>query len=161
MVLAGVFYAAAALLVLAGAQKAADPQPLVRALRSVAVPVPRLVVRLLAAAEAALGLAALLTGSRWSSAALATSYAVFTGFVLLARAKGGVLASCGCFGKRDLPPTRTHAAVTAVLAVALGVTAAGAAPGALPLDLALLVPTAAVVACAYLVLAVLPLLSAP
>jgi uncharacterized membrane protein len=68
-----------------------------------------------------------------------------------------VLASCGCFGRSDLSPTRTHAVLTAALALACltGV------PAALPLDLPLLVTTAALAFCAYLVLAVLPLLATP
>lgn len=156
MVLAGPLYAAAALLVLAGAQKTADPAPLVRALRSVGLRVPRLAVRAVALGEVALGLLALTTGSRAAALGVAASYAGFTGFVLLARARGGVLASCGCFGKADTPPTRTHAAVTGGLALA----AASGAPGALPLELPLLVSTAAVAACAYLLLAVQPLVGA-
>ena len=46
------------------------------------------------------------------------SYLAFTAFVITARLKGGVLASCGCFGKADTPPTWLHAAVTAGLALA-------------------------------------------
>lgn len=154
MLLAGPFYAAAALLVLAGAQKAADPRPLVRALRSTGLTVPGPAVRVLAVAELALGLAALLTGSGLAAAGLALSYAAFTAFVLLALARGGVLASCGCFGRADVRPTRLHAVVTGAFAAA----AAVGAPGALPLELPLLVATAALAATAYLVLAVLPLL---
>ncbi len=153
MLLAGPFYAAALLLVLAGAQKVLDPAPLVRAARSTGLRLPRVVVRAVAGAEVVVGLAALATGAAWTAAAVSLSYLVFTGFVLLALSKGGVLASCGCFGKADVPATRTHAAVTAGFAVV----AATGAPGALPLNPALLVPTAAVAACAYLVLAVLPL----
>ena len=44
---------------------------------------------------------------------VAASYAAFTAFVLLARSRGGVLASCGCFGRADTPPTTTHVVVTA------------------------------------------------
>ena len=150
--LTGLFFAAAFLLVLAGLQKVADPQPLVRALRSVSVPVPAGLVRLLASVEVLIGLAALVTGN---GIGVAVSYAAFTGFVLLARARGGVLASCGCFGKPDVPPTKLHAAVTFGLALA----AIPGSPGALPLDLPLLVTTAAVAVTAYLVMAVLPALT--
>ncbi|MFN2538612.1 MAG: MauE/DoxX family redox-associated membrane protein [Mycobacteriales bacterium] len=154
MLLQGLVHAAAGLLLLAGLQKVADPRPLVRAARSVGLRVPASAVRAVAACEVLVGLATLLVGSRAAALAVAASYAVFTAFVLLARARGGVLASCGCFGRTDLPPTRTHAAVTAVLALA----ATTGTPGALPLDPAVLVTTAAVAACGYLVLAVLPLL---
>ena len=152
MLLQGPVHAAAALLVVAGAQKALDPLPLVRATRSVGLRVPRAVVRCAALGELAVGLAALLDGSRLTALAVAVSYASFTGFVLLARARGGVLASCGCFGKADTPPTVLHAAVTGGLAIA----AATGAPGPVPLGAAALVTTTAVAVTAYVVLAVLP-----
>ncbi len=147
--LSGVFFAAAALLVVGGVQKLADPQSLVRALRSVGVPVPKVAVRLLSVAEIGLGTAALLTGN---GVGVALSYAAFTGFVLVARSRGGVLASCGCFGKVDVRPTRLHAAVTGGLALA----AAPGAPGRVPLEVPLLLATAAVAVTGYLVMAALP-----
>jgi hypothetical protein len=153
MLLEGPFYAASALLAVAGAQKVVDPSPLVRAAKSVGLRVPREAIRLLAVGEVALGLAALAMGTRATAVAVALSYAAFTGFVLLARARGGVLASCGCFGRSDLPPTRAHAVVTAGFSLA----ALTGAPGALALDVALLTSAGAVAVCAYLVLAVLPL----
>lgn len=152
----GVYVASSALLVVAGGQKLLDPAPLVRALKSMRLRIPPTVVRAGALAEVALGVAALTTGSRVVAAGIALSYAAFTGVVVLALARGGVLASCGCFGKRDVPPTRTHALVTAgFAAVALdgalrGTSAAGT-------DLALLLAAAAVAATAYAALAVLPL----
>ena len=163
--LAGPYLASALLLVVAGVAKVRDPLPLVRALRSARLPAPVAAVRLLALGEAAVGLAAVLVGGRLAALLVAASYAAFTAFVLLARARGGVLASCGCFGRADTPPTTTHVAVTAVLAVVAGATAAAplgalpdllaAAPGAgLPLLLA--VGTVAVLL--HGVLALLPAL---
>lgn len=163
--LAGPFLAAAALLVAAGLAKAADPLPLVRALRSARLPAPALAVRGVAVGEVLLGLAAVLTGSRPAAVLVALSYAAFTGFVLLARRRGGVLASCGCFGKADTPPTLTHVLVTAALALVAAAVAvrplgpvgdllAGSPGSGLPL----LVASAAVAVTAYLVLALLPLL---
>jgi len=165
--LAGPFLAAAVLLVAAGASKLAEPLPLVRALRSARLPAPASAVRALAGAEVGLGLTALLTGARAAALGVALSYAAFTGFVLLARRRGGVLASCGCFGKADTPPTTTHVVVTAALAGVAGAVAVrplGPVPDLLagsPLGgLALLLATAAVAATGYLVLAVLPLVRA-
>ena len=162
--LAGLFLAAAVLLVAAGGSKLVDPLPLVRALRSARLPAPAGAVRALAGAEVVLGLVALTTGSRAAAAGVALSYVAFTGFVLLARHRGGVLASCGCFGKTDTPPTAMHVVVTAALAGVAGVVAVrplGPVPDLLagtPLGgLALVVATVAVAATAYLVLAVLPL----
>jgi hypothetical protein len=157
VLLQGPFFAASVLLAVAGVQKALDPAPLVRATRSVGVPVPPHLVRVLAVAEAVLGVLALGHGGRAAAIGVALSYTAFTAFVLLARARGGVLASCGCFGKSDLPPTRTHAALTAALAAACF----SGVPGALPVELPLLVSTVALAACSYLVLAVLPLVQAP
>ncbi|MCU1693272.1 MAG: hypothetical protein JWM64_2363 [Frankiales bacterium] len=151
-VLAGPFLAAAALLVVAGAQKLSDPAPLVRALRP---PGGARTVRLLAAVEVVVGLSAG-TGSRGAALAVAGSYAVFTAVVVRALLRGGVLASCGCFGRADTPPTRTHVVVTAGAVVVALLVAVDPAP--VPWDVAVLVPAAAVAATAYLALAVLPLL---
>ena len=164
--LSGPYLASAALLVVAGGAKLVDPLPLVRALRSVGLPAPRLAVRVVAAGEAGLGLAAIVTGTALAAAGVAVSYAAFTGFVLLALRRGGVLASCGCFGKADTPPTLLHVAVTGALALVaaavttsplggLGALLAAQPGGGLPL----LVATAAVAVTAYLVLALLPTLS--
>ena len=163
--LAGPYLAAAALLVAAGGRKLIDPLPLVRAVRSAGLPGSASAVRLVAGAEVVLGLAAVLVGSRATAVLVALSYAAFTAFVVLARVRGGVLASCGCFGKADTPPTASHAVVTAALALVAGGVALrplgtlpevlGAGPAAgVPLVLA----TAAVASTAYLVLALLPAL---
>ena len=161
--LAGPYLASAALLVAAGGAKLIDPLPLVRALRSVGLPAPRLLVRAGAAAELALGLLAIVTGSAIAAVGVAASYAVFTAFVLVALRRGGVLASCGCFGKADTPPTRTHVAVTgafALVAAAVAVQPLGGLTGVLSDSpaLPLLVTTVAVAVTAYLVLALLPAL---
>ena len=119
--LAGPYLAAAGLLVLAGVPKVADPAPLVRALRSAGFTVPpapgALLVRGFAAAEVVVGVWAVLAPGRLAAALAAAAYAVFTAFVALVLTRGGVLGSCGCFGKPDTPPTRTHLALTAVAAL--------------------------------------------
>ena len=163
--LAGPYFASALLLVVAGAAKVRDPLPLVRALRSARLPAPPAGVRLVAVAEVVLGVAAVLVGGRLTAALVAGSYAAFTAFVLLARSRGGVLASCGCFGRADTPATTGHVVVTGALAVlAAGVAAAplgtlpevlAAGPGAgLPLVLA----SVTVAVLAHGVLALLPTL---
>jgi hypothetical protein len=86
------------------------------------------VIRLLALLETLLGAAALLLpGTTIPPAFVALSYACFTAFVALARARGGVLSSCGCFGKADTPPTVAHLAITAGIAVSAGAVAVVAA----------------------------------
>jgi hypothetical protein len=114
---AGPLLAAAALLVVAGVPKVADPLPLVRALRAAGMPVPRLVVRAFALGEVAVGGWAVVAPGRVSSALVAAAYLVFTAFVARVLARGGVLGSCGCFGKADTPATRTHLGLTAAAAL--------------------------------------------
>jgi hypothetical protein len=123
----GPFLAAAGLLVAAAAPKLVDPASLVRALRSVGLPAGALLVRGVAAAELVVGAAALVRPDRVTGVLVAFSYAAFSGFVALALARGGVLASCGCFGRADTPPTRSHLLVTSVLA-ASGVVVASSVP---------------------------------
>lgn len=161
----GPLYVAAILLILAAAPKLRIPDDTARALRSVGLPGSALLVRLLAAAELLVGAYALLAGDRWSAALVAASYAGFTGFVVLARNRDGVVSSCGCFGTPDTPPTRSHVVVTALLA--LGAAGAALAPAGPVWDLAdhpaqavaLLLLTAVCVGFAYLALAVLPTLA--
>jgi hypothetical protein len=128
----GVYLMAAGLLVVAGAAKAARPADTARALSSLFPRVPvrrwRPLVRALAAAEAAVGVVAVAFPGRVPATVVAASYAAFTAFVLVARSRGGSLASCGCFGTPDTPPTVGHAVVTAILAAG-AVVVAWAAPG--------------------------------
>ena len=114
---AGPFLAAAGLLVLAGVPKVRDPLPLVRALRAAGMPAGRHLVRVFAVVEIAVGGWALVAPGRASAALVAAAYLVFTAFVARVLTKGGVLGSCGCFGRPDTPATRMHAALTALAAL--------------------------------------------
>jgi hypothetical protein len=120
------------LLVVGGAPKVANPVTTVGALRSVGVRVPALAVRAMGAAEGSLGLTTLLAGGRLPVALVAASYAGFTGFVVVALRTGGALASCGCVGRPDTPPTRVHVAITAALAALAATAAVGTTPESLP-----------------------------
>ncbi|HYN68309.1 MAG TPA: MauE/DoxX family redox-associated membrane protein [Ornithinibacter sp.] len=111
------YAAAAVLLGVAGVPKVRDPGDLVRAVRSVGVPFGRGAVRAFAVAEVAVAGAALLAPSRLTAVLLGAMYAVFTAFVVLALRRGGVLSSCGCFGRADTPPTWAHALVTGAASV--------------------------------------------
>lgn len=166
----GPFLAAAALLVLAGVPKVVDPSSLVRALRSVGLPSAAPLVRLLAAGEVVVGAAALARPGRLTGVLVLLAYGAFTAFVALALRRGGVLASCGCFGRPDTPPTTSHLLVTALLAASGAVVAWGSAvapsspwwsqAARQPGVAAALVGLAALVAAlAYLVIAVLPTVS--
>jgi hypothetical protein len=118
---------AAALLVLAGAPKVLRPRNTVGALRSVGVRVPAALVRLGGAAEAALGATVLLSGGRIPAALVAVSYLSFTAFLAVALRRGGTLASCGCLGRADTPPTVAHLVITVGLCAGACVAAATSA----------------------------------
>jgi hypothetical protein len=121
--LAGPFLAAGVLLVAAGVPKIRDPMPLVRAVRQSGLPAGRTSIRLVALAETLVGLYALAAPGRLSGLLTALAYLVFTAFVARALARGGVLGSCGCFGKPDTPPTRTHLVVTGAIVALAGAVA--------------------------------------
>lgn len=127
MIWLGPYLAGCLLLVAAGIAKARRPADTARALGAL---LPALggpggarAVRAAASSEAALGLAALVLPVPLLAGAIAASYLAFAGFVAYAREKGGVLATCGCFGELDTPPTRLHVAVDLMFCAA----AAGAA----------------------------------
>ena len=69
-------------------------------------------LRLFGAVEAALGSATFVTGARPLAALVALSYAGFSGFLIVALRKGGAVSSCGCLGRADTPPTRSHLSMT-------------------------------------------------
>ena len=121
MELIGPYLAACALLVVAGLAKVARPDDTTRAAVQVlggTIGRWRWAVRGGAAAEVVLGAAALVVVEPVLAGAVAASYVAFCGFVVVARHRGGPLASCGCFGRPDTPPTVLHAFVDAGLAVA-------------------------------------------
>jgi hypothetical protein len=154
------YLSAALLLVVAGVAKALDPLPLVKALRAaglaVRAPVLTRLVRAGAAIEALVGGVAVVDPSRPAAIAVAVSYAGFTAFVLRALRRDSPLASCGCFGRSDTPPTGTHAVVTGLLSLAAAVLALRPeATYGVPLFLV----TGVLAYLTYLVLAALPLVS--
>ena len=106
------------LLIVAGALKLRRPVHTVGALRSVGLPASAPAARVLGGFEILLGTATALTGNAVLIALVAAAYAAFTAFVARARATGGALASCGCVGRPDTPPTVTHLLVTGGLAIA-------------------------------------------
>ncbi len=87
------------------------------------------IARTLGTVELLVGIFALTVGGVGSAVAVAVTYVVFAGVVVMARRRG--LASCGCFGLRSAPPSWVHVAVNAVSgAVAVG--AAATADGPIP-----------------------------
>ena len=104
----GWFFLVAALLVWSGIGKFADPEPTSGALRAAGLPSSRLSVLGLASSEVVVGTAALLFSGPTFAWAVAVVYAAFAGFVALAMSRRLPIASCGCFGKADTPPTWIH-----------------------------------------------------
>jgi uncharacterized protein YjeT (DUF2065 family) len=126
---AGVEICAAVLLVLAGLPKAFRPEDTRRALRSVGWRVPDAAVRLGGGLEATLGVAAAVLGGVVLTSSVAASYLGFSVFVVIALRRGGSLASCGCIGTPDTPPTKTHVVVTGLLAAGSLAAIGGSADG--------------------------------
>jgi hypothetical protein len=114
---------AAALLAIAGGAKAIRPDDTVGALRAARLPSARWIVRAGAVAEGALGLYAIVAGDRLAAALVAGSYLAFASFVLVALRSGAPIASCGCFGREDTPPSLVHVGMNVGLATAAGAVA--------------------------------------
>ena len=116
----GIFLMGAGLLVAGGVLKALRPADTARAIAAVLPGTPsRLwppVVRGLAVVEAAVGAAAVVHPDEVLAVTVAVSYLTFAVWVLWARAHGGALSTCGCFGTPDTPPTVVHAVIDAVVA---------------------------------------------
>jgi hypothetical protein len=131
-ILAGPFAIATVVLALGGALKAFEPADTAHALAALGLPGGRTLVRAGGAFEAVLAVAALVTGNPVLAALVALSYAVFAIVVVRALRSGRPIASCGCFGKVDTPPSRVHVGID--LAVAgVAVAAAFAAPAEIAL----------------------------
>ena len=114
---------AAAVLAYAGGAKLFDPTMTAGALRAMGVPAPEWLVRVGAAAEVALAVAAVVWGGGALWALVGLSYTLFAGFVVLALASGRPIGSCGCFGRVDIPPTWLHVVVNASLGAAASIEA--------------------------------------
>jgi hypothetical protein len=133
MELIGLYLIAAGLLLVAGVAKAARPDDTARAMAALAPGSPSLrvlrsAVRTGALAEAALGALALVLPRPATALLVALSYVCFFGVVGYARWRGGPLATCGCFGRADTPPTVLHMVLDVALAAAATAVALGA-PG--------------------------------
>ena len=115
---AGPFTIAVVLLALGGAFKAASPGDTAKALRGLGLPGWPLLVRLGGVLEIAVGVVALLTGDRVAAALVMVSYLGFAAFVAVALARGVPIATCGCFGKADTPPSVVHLVINLGAAVA-------------------------------------------
>lgn len=101
------FLIAAGLLIISGGSKLIDPAPTAGALRAAGLPAPLPLVYAIAVAEIVAALTGTLIGG-WACIAVAILYLGFALFVIFALARNIPIASCGCFGRADTPPTRSH-----------------------------------------------------
>ena len=106
--LSGPFLAISVLLAVAGAMKVYRPRYTVGALRTAGLPANNTLVRLLGFAEIGVGIAAVWTGNPLWAAATGIFYLGFAVFVVHALRSGIPIASCGCFGSPDTPPSVAH-----------------------------------------------------
>jgi hypothetical protein len=107
------YLAATVLLGAAGVAKTIRPGDTANALRATGLSSRSLpaLVRVGAAGEVALALAAIVVPGPLTGALVAAAYGGFAAFVGLALRKGWALSSCGCFGRPDTRPTPVHAAL--------------------------------------------------
>ncbi|MGH2722819.1 MAG: MauE/DoxX family redox-associated membrane protein [Actinomycetota bacterium] len=126
--LAGLFFACSGLLGVAGVFKLLRPSTTQATLLAVGLPGSRRLVQAVGGAELAIGAGALL-GVRGSAVLVMAAYLSLAGFVGLAMRRGLNLASCGCFGRADAPPTVLHLAVNLGAAVVAGMAAFASLPG--------------------------------
>lgn len=113
----------AAVVAFAACAKLRDPSTTAGALRASGVRAGDTVVRLGAVVELAVAAAVLVTGARVALGALAASYAGFTVFVVVALRRDRPLATCGCVGRADSPPSRVHVVLDAVAAAVVAIAA--------------------------------------
>lgn len=113
--LVAAFQVAALVVVVSGVSKVASPTAFRTTLSSLGLPAGTGVARLCGIAEVAVGGAALWFGGRVGSFVVAGLYAVFCAVVVAARRSG--VASCGCFGSVEAPPSMLHVVVNALSAV--------------------------------------------
>jgi hypothetical protein len=129
VVLTALLGAGGLLLLVAGGAKAADPTRTAGALAALGWPSSPALVRAGAVVEALVGAAALILGGLVVATLVTASYAALAVFVGLALRADTPVASCGCFGQEDTPPSVAHVVTNVVLALgALGAAAAGATP---------------------------------
>jgi hypothetical protein len=148
---AGPFYASAGILVVSGMAQVRSPRPAAAALFAAGLPVAAWAIRVLAAGEIVLGLAAILRPTPPVALAVAGAYVCFAAAASLFLWSPQV-RSCGCLGDRTVPPSVLHVALNlaaAAFAVAAAVTRVASLPStvvALGWSAALLVAGGATIA---------------
>lgn len=160
---AGIVLALMVLLVAAGVGKVYRPIPTAGALRLAGLPSSMILVRLLGAVEIGVGVGGIVTGGPIAALSGAVLYGSFALFVIYALRRRLPLASCGCLGATETPPSVTHVVVNlgAVVALVVGAMFPIGPWGSIGEEADLVVPfvflTGATVFLLYGLIAVLPL----
>lgn len=131
--MATVLAASSVLLVVTGFVKVARPAAAATAVGSLGLPFAGGQLwtgRALGIVESGVGGAGLLAPSPFGPGLVALAYLGFGGFVVFALRPGRDVASCGCAGHADTPPTATHLVVNVLFAAAATV---AAVTGSVPL----------------------------
>jgi hypothetical protein len=118
---------AACLLVVAGVAKVVHPEPASDALAVLGLSVPLVLVRLFAALEILIAMAALFVSGPIPSVLVGASYLGFAGFVALLR-RDPDAGSCGCFGATEEPPSLRHVIVNVLIGAGCLVAALSSSP---------------------------------
>lgn len=121
----------AALMVVAGAAKVVTPSPTMGAITASGFTVGRRHIQVLGITEVAVGVYTIIGGDVAGATAMLVFYVGFTLFVVNALVRDLPVASCGCFGQEDTPPTWIHVAIT-LLGAGTGIAALISPPG--PVD---------------------------
>jgi hypothetical protein len=114
------------LLILTGVAKVRAPRDVARAIGALGLPTWTPLGVVIGVVEVAVGALALF--SSYAVLAQAVVYAGFAGWIHLALRRDVPLASCGCLGKDDTPPTWAHLVMNLIAA---GVSVAAASEGPL------------------------------
>jgi hypothetical protein len=122
----GPYLIAALTLCIAGFAKLRSPRPAARAMRAAGLRGNPLAIRVFAAGEVALGVAAAALATPVTAAALAAVYSAFAVLALVLHHRG---AECGCFGDSGAPASPLQSAISAVLAAVCALAAAASTDG--------------------------------
>jgi hypothetical protein len=120
---------AAGLLLVAGVAKLLRPDPTARALSSAGLGGSPLIARVLGTVELIVGGACLLRPSPPFAGAMAVAYLAFAGFLSYLIVARVPEASCGCLGRRQVPPSRLHVLLNLVAVVTATLAALDPLPG--------------------------------
>jgi len=104
---AGIFFVVCEVLLISGIAKILFPSPTQSALSTVGLPSSLFFVRSLGLIEILSGVLGILLGGIYLPVIIGALFAFFTIFILFAL-RNGQVASCGCFGATESPPSLLH-----------------------------------------------------